>query len=49
LSFARGIGPLRVCEQASALAEVGWRVNIRLARTSPAWFMVEVGNVYSMS
>ena len=48
LYFAGGIGPLGVSEQASALAEVGWGVNITLARISGAWFVVEVGNVYSM-
>jgi hypothetical protein len=48
LYFAGGIGPLRVSKQASALAEVGWGVNATLARISGAWFVVEVGNVYSM-
>lgn len=48
LYFAGGIGPLSVSEQASKLAEVGWGVNITLARISGTWFVVEVGNVYTM-
>jgi len=48
LYFAGRIGPLRVSEQASALAEVGWGVNVTLARTAGEWFVVEVGNVYPM-
>ncbi|MDA8072340.1 MAG: hypothetical protein M0Z82_12285 [Actinomycetota bacterium] len=48
LHFGRGIGPLPVTEQASALAEVGWGVNITLARIKGCWHAVEVGNVYPM-
>lgn len=47
LFFAGAVGPLAVSEKASALAEVGWGVNITLARLKGAWRVVEVGNVYS--
>lgn len=46
LWFAGGVGPLEVPKQASALAEVGWSVNVVLARVRGAWHLVEVGNVY---
>jgi hypothetical protein len=48
LYFAGGIGPLAVSEQASELAEVGWGLNITLARITSIWWVVEVGNVYPM-
>ena len=48
LYFAGGIGPLAVSEQASELAEVGWELNITLARITSIWWVVEVGNVYPM-
>lgn len=48
LYFAGGIGPLAVSEQASELAEVGWGVNITLARITGTWWVVEVGNVYPL-
>jgi len=48
LHFAGGIGPLAVSEQASELAQVGWGVNITLARITGTWWVVEVGNVYPM-
>lgn len=48
LYFAGGIGPLAVSEQASALSEVGWGVNITLVRIGSTWWVVEVGNVYPM-
>lgn len=48
LSFNGGIGPLAVSEQASALAQIGWGVNITLARIANTWHVVEVGNVYPM-
>jgi hypothetical protein len=48
LYFGRGIGPLPVSEQASALAEVGWGINITLAQIKGRWRVVEVGNVYPM-
>jgi len=40
------VGPLKVPKQASALAEVGWSVNVVLARVRGAWHLVEVGNLY---
>ncbi len=39
-------GFLAVPEEASSLAEVGWSVNIVLARLAGHWRVVEVGNVY---
>jgi hypothetical protein len=48
LYFAGGIGPITVSEQVSAFAEVGWGVNITLARITNTWWVVEVGNVYPM-
>ncbi len=41
-----GIGPLRVSREASDLAEVGWGVNIVLARLGGEWRIVELGFVY---
>jgi hypothetical protein len=46
LYFSGGIGPLDVSEPASELAEVGWGVNVTLARLNKTWRVVEVGNVY---
>lgn len=46
LHFSGGIGPLEVGEEAAALAEIGWGVNISLARLNGAWQVAEVGNVY---
>ncbi len=48
LYFAGGIGPLTVSEQAATLAEIGWGINITLARLAGTWQVVEVGNVYPM-
>ncbi len=48
LYFADGIGPVAVSEQASALAEVDWDVNITLAHVDGAWRVLEVGNVYPL-
>ncbi len=39
-------GFLAVPEEASSLAEVGWSVNIVLARLAGRWRVVEVDNVY---
>jgi len=39
-------GFLAVPEEASSLAEVGWSVNIVLARLAGHWRVVEAGNVY---
>jgi len=46
LFFEGGIGPLAVPKEASELAEVGWEVNVVLARTSGGWRLLEVGCVY---
>lgn len=40
------VGPVAVPEEASDLAEVGWDVNIVLARVGGRWQVVEVGMVY---
>ncbi len=39
-------GFLAVPDEASSLAEVGWSVNIVLAKLASRWHVVEVGNVY---
>jgi hypothetical protein len=46
LWFEKGIGPLRVPKKASDLAEVGWGVNIVLAKLRGEWRIVELGFVY---
>jgi hypothetical protein len=46
LFFEGGIGPLAVPEEASELAEVGWEVNVVLARTAGGWRLLEVGCIY---
>src|SRR5690606_38714939 len=46
LWFGNDIGPVAVSEEASEFAEVGWSVNIVLARIHGAWQVIEVGNVY---
>jgi hypothetical protein len=46
LWFEGGIGPLAVPKAASELAEVGWEVNVVLARTASGWRLLEVGCVY---
>jgi hypothetical protein len=46
LWFEGGIGPVKVPNEASELAEVGWSVNLVLGRTSRGWQIVEVGSVY---
>ena len=46
LWFEGGIGPVRVSRKASDLAEVGWGVNIVLARLRGVWRIVELGFVY---
>lgn len=40
------VGPVAVPKEASDLAEVGWDVNIVLARIGGRWQVVEVGTVY---
>jgi hypothetical protein len=37
---------VKVDQKASALARVGWRVTLTLARLRGTWKIVEVGNVY---
>jgi hypothetical protein len=46
LWFEGGIGPLRVSKEASDIAEVGWGVNIVVARLRSKWHIVELGLVY---
>ena len=48
LSCVENIGPVKVDQKASALAQVGWRVTLTLtlARLRGTWKIVEVGNVY---
>lgn len=46
LTAADSIGPVKVDQKAAALAKVGWRVTLTLARLRGRWEIVEVGNVY---
>lgn len=46
LWFEGNIGPLEVPKAVSDLAQVGWSVNVVLARAQGRWQLVEVGNVY---
>lgn len=46
LWFEGGIGPLAVPEAVSELAQVGWEVNVVMARTASGWRLLEVGCVY---
>lgn len=46
LWFSGDIGPVSVPAEAARFAEVGWSVNVVLARTDGRWQLVEVGNVY---
>jgi hypothetical protein len=46
LWFEHGIGPVRVPKNASDLAEVGWGINIVLAKLRGEWRIVELGFVY---
>jgi hypothetical protein len=46
LWFGDAIGPVPVPGKATEFAEVGWSVNIVLARTEAGWQILEVGNVY---
>jgi hypothetical protein len=46
LWFEGGIGPVSVSRKASDLAEVGWGVNVVLARLRGQWRIVELGFVY---
>jgi hypothetical protein len=46
LWFEGGIGPVHVSKKASALAEVGWSVNVVLAQLRGEWRIVELGFVY---
>ncbi len=47
LYFAGGIGPVAVSEKACALAEVGWGVNICLARLDGTWRLPQVETMSS--
>jgi hypothetical protein len=44
--FEGGIGPLLVSKKTSDLAQVGWSVNIVLARWRGSWRIVELGSIY---
>jgi hypothetical protein len=46
LWFEGGIGPVRAPKPASDLAQVGWGVNIVLAKLRGEWRIVELGFVY---
>ena len=46
LWFEGDLGPVKVPRTVSALAQVGWRVTITLARLRGKWRVLEVGNVY---
>lgn len=46
LWFESGIGPVRVSQEASALAQVGWSVHIVVAQWRGDWHIVELGYVY---
>ena len=44
------LGPIRVSEEASRLAQVGWQISaLRLARLPRrGWVILEMGNVYPL-
>jgi hypothetical protein len=42
------VGPITVPDEASAIASVGWWVNVVAARLGGTWYLSEVGNVYPM-
>jgi hypothetical protein len=42
------VGPISVPEEASAIASVGWWVNVVAARLGGTWYLSEVGNVYPL-
>ena len=46
LTAADSVGPVKVDQKAAALAQVGWRVTLALARLRGTWKIVEVGSVY---
>jgi hypothetical protein len=46
LWFESGIGPVQVSQEVSALARVGWSVNVVLAQWRGHWHIVELGYVY---
>lgn len=46
LWFEGGIGPVKVPNAASDIAQPGWSVNIVLGRAGKRWHVLEVGNVY---
>lgn len=46
LWLEQDVGPIGVPEEASAVASVGWWVNVVAARLGGMWYLSEVGNVY---
>lgn len=42
------VGPISVPEEASAIASVGWWINVVAARLGGTWYLSEVGNVYPL-
>jgi hypothetical protein len=42
------VGPIAVPEEASAIADVGWWVNVVATRLGGTWYLSEVGNVYPL-
>ncbi len=44
--FLEGVGPIKVPEEASAIARPGWTINLVLGRRGATWEVLEVGNVY---
>jgi len=41
-----GVGPVEVSTAASDLAQIGWSVNVVLARVGKSWRIIESGSVY---
>lgn len=44
--FLGGVGPIKVPDEASALARPGWTINLVLGKRGEQWDVLEVGNVY---
>jgi len=42
------VGPITVPQEASAIASVGWWVNVVATRLGGTWYLSEVGNVYPL-
>jgi len=47
LWFERGIGPVKVPQAATDLAQPGWSASVVLARVRSTWQLVEIGNIYT--